>query len=244
MHHQPLVRMLRGVRHGAKETQAIYDRQPLLIAVGRDGRSVRASSMTRYADPSGVSPASSRRAMLGWLTRARMWRSAWKRVEPSPTAAIDCTTLSATCCSSCPSRALGPINGAHAAAANQVDDPPRAEAHAEERIGPWRRVVVHQALDAQRPVGRIGRKQCLDLAAQCCIRAAGTVEERRPFAWRQIHRILEHGFEARPPAGVGVIGNRAKDNSQPPTPNSRHDHCRSLGNPWELGVGGWELTCL
>ena len=132
-----------------------------------------------------------------------MWLSAVKRRGPSRAGPLDqlqrdpLLVLAVV--------ALGQVDGAHAAAAEDVDHEPWPEAHADERIRVERRLaVVHQPLDLERVLRRVGREHRFDLGAQTAIHAAHAVEIASALTLGQLERTLECCVEARPP--VRILG--------------------------------------
>jgi hypothetical protein len=95
VHHQALVRVLDRGAHLAEQGEARAEREPVLRAVRSIG-SPSTYSTTTKATPSSAVPPSSRRAMFGWSSVARICRSRRRRRATRSAPAPARTTFTAT----------------------------------------------------------------------------------------------------------------------------------------------------
>ena len=198
-----LVRVLRGLADAAEETQAIVDGQPVRVGVRRDRRAVdvlhhqvrRALRCVAGIDQAG--DVGMREAGED-VALGREAEGAVRARRASHQLQRDALLVLAVV-------ALGQVDGAHAAVAEDVHHPPRAEADTDERIrvGPrlasasWTsRSILERVL---RPVGGEHR---VDLGTQTAVCAAHAVEIASALTLRQLERTLERCVEARPPVRI------------------------------------------
>src|SRR6266542_4230839 len=163
-------------------------------------RSPSMYSSTRYGCPSSDTPASSRRAMFGCWSFARMLASRLKRSAPLWPISARFNSLIAATPSNRSSLAPRPPDAAHSALADRRFERVRAErAPRERRVGhrPRRRTLE----EAFRRRGGIRVEQHAKVRSERRIGRAHPLEPAGAFGDRQLERVVEVGTQL-PPAGA------------------------------------------
>ena len=200
MDDEGVMRVLGGLADQAKDAQSFVDRQPLCVGmVGHGGavdvlhhqvgRAFRGVAGVDHAGDVGVREAGQDVALGGEARRA-------VRSRPSNQLERDRLLVLAVV-------AFREVDRAHPAVADDIDDTPRAEPDADERIGPGRGCarLLDESFDPERVLRRVGGEHGRDLGAQVTVAAAHAIQVGDALGRRQLERALEGRVEPGPPVG-------------------------------------------